>query len=151
VPERDADLAPQADDRVLIAVINRKRDLVTLERDHWYRVPVTAAPGCIDMEWIAFYLSGSLQNRGGGRGSGGVYLYARLMGFELARRRDLLPLEAAHPRQNQLYFKLQFRAVLRRDPPILNPTGRPISFIVTTWDRFAIARIMSDLTQRTGS
>jgi hypothetical protein len=32
-----------------------------------------------------------------------------------------------------------------KDPPILNPTRRPITFIYTTWDRFEQAKVIADL------
>jgi hypothetical protein len=124
------------DDRVLVAVIPRRRDLRYLLRDLWYRIPVTAAPGCIDMDIIAFFVDG------------GVRYYAPLAGYELFRRRDLLPLESTHPRQNMLYFKLQFREILIKDPPILNPERRRFSFIFTDWEHFRTARIISELYRR---
>ncbi len=124
---------PALNDRVLVAVIPRRRDVQYLLRDLWYRIPVTAAPGCIDMDYIAFFTSGA------------VRYYAQLSGFELYRRRDLLPLETKHPRQNMLYFKLQFREILIKDPPILNTKKRRFAFIFTDWSHFQTARIINDL------
>jgi hypothetical protein len=128
------------EDRVLVGVINRKRDLQTVLREHWYRIPRARAPRSIDAEYVAFYLSTGMKEK-----NGGIYYYARRTGHELLRRRDLLPQEQNHPRANDLYYKIALGEVLEKDPPILNPTARPISFLFTTWDRFVSARTIADL------
>ena len=128
------------DDRVLVGVINRRRDLVMLRDQCWYRVPISSAPLCIDADYLAFYLSRAFKND-----NGAIRYFARCTGFELVRRRDLLPAEADHPRAADLYFKLQFRTLESKVPPITNPTRRPISFIYTTWERFEAAQTVSEL------
>jgi len=40
---------------VLVAVVKRKRDLVILREEGWYRVPVSTAPRRWPPKWIAFY------------------------------------------------------------------------------------------------
>lgn len=131
---------PYDDDRVLVAVVSRRRDFDLLRQACWYRVPLFSAPLCIDADYLAFYLSGHIRPEGGL-----IAYYAQRTGFELARRRDLLPAEAQHPRADQWYFKLQFRALLSRTPPIRNPTRRPISFIYTDWAHFNQAQVIADL------
>ncbi len=128
------------EDRVLVGVIRRKRDLEKARSEHWYRVPQGRAPKGVHAEYVAFYLS-----RAFGEENGGIRYYARRTGVELARRRDLLPEEAKHPRANHWYHKLQLGELRRKDPPILNPTRRPVAFIYTTWDRFVQARVLADL------
>jgi len=128
------------EDRVLVGVINRRRDLEAAQREHWYRVPYQQAPNGVYAEYVAFYLSRAFNDQ-----NGGIHYYARRTGVELARRRDLLPAEASHPRADCWYHKLQFGEVRRKEPPILNPTRRGIAFIFTTWDRFCAARTLADL------
>ena len=128
------------DDRVLVSVINRKRDLNFLLNSLWYRIPRQHFEDGIYFEYLAFYLSGSAQKTGRG-----ICYYAPRKGVELLYRRDLLPQEADHPRANDVYYKVQLSKVLERHPPITNPTKRPISFIVTTWDRFLQASVIADL------
>ncbi|MBN1680644.1 MAG: hypothetical protein JW966_10155 [Anaerolineae bacterium] len=128
------------EDRVLVGVINRKRDLDRAQYGHWYRVPQGKAQKGIHAEYVAFYLSRAFDEL-----NGGIHYYARRTGLELARRADLLPEEAAHPRADTLYHKLQLAELRRKDPPILNPTRRPVSFIYTTWDRFEQAQVLADL------
>lgn len=129
------------DDRVLVGVINRKRDYVHLREDHWYRIPQKRMQRGIHAEYLAFFLSGKVF----GEQSGMIPYYARMRGLELAYRRDLLPKEAQHPRANEVYYKVQLGELLEKNPPITNPTRRTISFIFTTWDRFVRAGAISDL------
>jgi hypothetical protein len=129
-----------AEDRVLVGVINRKCDLEKALYEHWYRIPQSRAPKGIHAEYIAFFLSRAFKEL-----NGGIHYYARRTGIELARRRDLLPEEANHSRADDLYHKLQFGEVRRKDPPILNVPKRRFAFVYTTWDRFEQARVIADL------
>lgn len=128
------------EDRVLVGVINRKRDLEKARDEHWYRVPQGQAAKGIHAEYVAFYLSHAFKEL-----NGGVHYYAQRTGMELALRRELLPNEANHPRANDPYHKLQLGELRRKEPPILNPSHRPIAFIYTTWDRFSQAKVIADL------
>jgi hypothetical protein len=128
------------EDRVLVGVINRKRDFERVQREHWYRVPQGQAPKGIHAEYVAFFFSRAFKGL-----NGGIHFYARRTGMELVCRRDLLPDEPDHPRADALYHKLQLGELHRKDPPILNPSRRPVSFIYTTWDRFQAATILADL------
>ncbi len=133
------------EDRVLVAVVNRRRDLDYLQGARWYRVPQAQFPDGLDVEYLAFFLSRAFKER-----NGGIHYYARCQGIELARRRDLLPDEAAHPRADAVYYKVQISSLLAKVPPILNPARRPVSFIFTTWDRFTSARQIGDLFSQAG-
>ncbi|MFQ3536677.1 MAG: hypothetical protein SNJ58_12455 [Aggregatilineales bacterium] len=128
------------EDIVLIGVINRRRDLAIAQEQGWYRLPVTRAPRWIAVEYVAFYLS-----RAFGEQNGAVRYYARCKGHELWRRCDLLPDEADHPRADQLYYRLALAPLCLKQPPILNPTRRPLAFLYTTWERFLAATCLADL------
>ena len=128
------------EDRVLVGVINRKRDLEWAREAHWYRIPEGRAPHGIHAEYVAFFLSRAFKEQ-----NGGIHYYARRTGDELVLRRDLLPEEADHPRAEGRYHKLQLGDLHRKDPPILNVSKRPVAFIYTTWDRFEAARVIADL------
>jgi hypothetical protein len=128
------------EDRVLVGVINRRRDFELARREHWYRIPRDRAPRSIDAEYIAFYFSRSFKEQ-----NGGIHYYAQRKGHELVRRRDLLPDESDHRRAEGLYYKIQLGEIQEKRPPILNPTARPIAFVFTTWDRFVNARTIADL------
>ncbi len=130
------------EDQVLVGVINRRRDLLCARDQRWYRVPVARMPrGGLYAAYVAFFLSGGAF----GRRSGGVYYYARHTGLELAYRRDLLPEEADHPRAGEVYYKLQLGDLREKAPPVLNSARRPVTFILTTWERFTAARHIGEL------
>lgn len=129
------------EDRVLVGVINRKGDLQLVQKAGWYRIPQIRMKNGINAEYLAFFLSGSASK---GRESG-VYYYAEKRGLELAYRKDLLPKEADHPRANDVYYKVQLGPLIEKNPPVLNPTRRSISFVYTTWDRFVQAQTIADL------
>jgi len=128
------------EDRVLVGVINRKRDLDIARGEGWYRIPQAKMPRGVNAECIAFFLSRAFKER-----NGSICYYAERRGLELAYRHDLLPKEANHARADEVYYKVQLGELLEKDPPVLNPTRRSISFIYTTWDRFVTARQISDL------
>ena len=128
-----------ADDRVLVGVLNRKKDFEIARQQNWYRIPHRQLPRGLNAEYIAFFLSGKpFRDQ-----SGTIAYFARITGLELARRRDLLPGEAQ--RADGIYYKVQFRDLVQKDPPIENYPVRSISFIRTTWDRFICADSIGDL------
>lgn len=130
------------EDRVIVGVINRKRDLTTLLEERWYRIPRERwSRDGVYAEYLAFYLSGSAARDR----DNGIHYFAEVRGVELAHRRDLLPKEANHKRADEVYYKLALSPPQRKTPPILNPTRRPISFVFTTWDRFVNAQTVRDL------
>lgn len=128
-----------ADDRVLVGVLKRQKDFRIARRQNWYRIPENQLPRGLNAEYIALFLSGKPFHER----SGTVAYFARITGWELVRRRDLLPDEER--RANDIYYKVQFRQLIQRDPPIANLPARSISFIRTTWDRFVSAKTISDL------
>ena len=130
------------DDRVLVGVLNRKRDLKTLLEQRWYRIPEDKMPFGVYAEYIALFLSGSAAKS---YGDSGVYLYARRKGVELALRKDLLPNEPDHKNAEKRYYKVQLHPIEEKHPPLLNNEKRVISFIYTTWDRFIKSEKLSDL------
>ena len=129
------------EDRVIVGVINRKRDFVHARDDHWYRIPQKQMPNGINTNYLAFFLSGTVFKEQ----SGGVHYFAKVTGTELVRRRELLPKEAKHKRANEIYYRVSLEPLKVKIPPILNPTKRSIAFIYTTWDRFIHASTISDL------
>jgi hypothetical protein len=129
-----------AEDRVLVGVVGRKRDVTLLRERSLYRIPVNAMPDGVQTDVLGFFLPSHLMH-----GKGGIYYYAVLRGVELQRRRDILPEEPNHPRANERYWLCQCSTVRPTNPPILNPTHHAFAFIRTTWDRFADALTISDL------
>ncbi len=130
-----------AADRVLVGVM-RSRDDFRLARDAgWYRIPQQSAPpSTTDAAVLAFYFTAAF-----GKEKWAIHWYAEVRGYELVRRRDLLPHQPDHPRADAPYYKLQLGPLIRREPPIPSRRWRRITFIETTWDRFAAAEEINDL------
>jgi hypothetical protein len=130
-----------ADDGVLIVLMNNRRDREIARNERWYRIPARNAPGHITQaRYIAFYLTKSF---GDERWS--ICEYAPVQGHELVRRRDLFPDEASHPRADDAYYKLQLGAMIQLPRPITSRTGRRVLFIWTTGDKFSRAVELNDL------
>jgi hypothetical protein len=129
------------EDRVLVGVMPNPGDLEIAQTQHWYRVPVQRAPTGIHAEVVAFYFTKSFSPDL----RWAIHYYARRTGHELVRRVDLLPDEPDHPRAGEMYYKLQLGPLKRKEPPIISQRWRRITFIQTTWDRFAAAREINDL------
>jgi hypothetical protein len=129
-----------ADDRVLVAVMNRPKDLEVARDQGWYRVPEKHASRGVFFEYVAFYFTAAFGEQGWA-----VHYYARRLGHELVTRRELLPDEPDHPRAGAQYFKLQLGPLQKREPPIVSQRWRRVTFIYTTWDRFETAQEINDL------
>jgi hypothetical protein len=129
------------EDRVLVGVMTRPQDLAIAREQRWYRIPQARAPRGVDAEYIAFYLTKPF----GDALKWSIPFYARRAGHELVRRVDLLPDEPAHPRADEVYYKIQLGPLQEKTPPIVAERWRRITFIHTTWDRFEAAREVSDL------
>ena len=88
-----------ADDVVLVALMNQPRDLEIICAEHWYRIPAKHAPAHITQaRYVAFYLT---KNFGDAKWS--IREYAPIRGHELVRRRDLFPGDIDHPRADEAY------------------------------------------------
>jgi hypothetical protein len=129
------------EDRVLVAVMNNRRDFERVRNEGWYRIPVKhAPPSAVESEYIAFYFTKAF-----GEERWAIHWYAPVRGHELLRRRDLLPNEPDHPRANRAYYVLQLGPLERLEPPIISLRWRRITFVETTWDRFQMAQEINEL------
>ena len=128
------------EDRVLVAYVPRPSDFDLIRRDGWYRIPQRSAPKGLHAEYIAFYFGAAF-----GEEKYAIHYYARNAGHELARRRDLLPDEADHPRADEVYYKVQLGPLQRLAQPIVSLRWRRLTFVHTTWDRFQDATEINDL------
>ena len=130
-----------AEDRVLVGVIKRKKDLQTTLKDHWYRIPQTRMPDGLFAEYIGFFLSGKPFKEL----SGSIPYYAPITGLELVYRHELIPDEPEHPRANDVYYRIALGDIQDKRPPIMNTSKQVITFVFTTWDRFIQAKTINDL------
>lgn len=129
------------EDRVLVGVIKRKKDLRCARDALWYRIPQEVMPRGVNAEYLALFLSGRIFKEQ----SGGIHYFAPIIGLELLYRRDLLPDEADHPRADNVYYRVALDSLREKQPPVLNTDKRVITFVYTTWDRFVHATRIRDL------
>lgn len=133
-----------ADDIVLVALMNNPRDMEIVRAEHWYRIPAKHAPAHVSQaRYVAFYLTKPF---GDCRWS--IHEYAPVRGHELVRRRDLFPDQADHPRAEEAYYKLELGSLIALQRPITSRSGRRILFIWTTGDKFSRAVEINDLLGR---
>ena len=126
--------------RVLVAVLNRVRDLDLAREQGWYRIPFKRAPAQIGADYIAFYHTAAFaQDRWS------IRYYAPVCGYRLATRLELLPDESAHPRAAEKYYRLDPGPLQELPHPIPSKRLRRITFISTTLARLLAAREINDL------
>ncbi len=129
-------------DRVLVAIMNSRRDFEIARDEGWYRIPQKyAPPSTTEAAVLAFYFTKAF----GEEEKWSIHWYGPVRGHELARRRDLFPDELDHPRADEAYYKLQLGPLMQLELPIHSLRWRRITFIETSWDRFTAAEEINDL------
>ncbi|MDY6877492.1 MAG: hypothetical protein SWK90_15005 [Chloroflexota bacterium] len=128
-------------DRVLVAIMNNRRDFEIARDNGWYRIPQKHAPrSTTEAAALAFYFTQAF-----GDEKWSIRWYGAVRGHELVRRRDLFPKEPDHPRANDPYYKLQLGPLMQLELAIHSLRWRRITFIETSWDRFTAAEEINDL------
>jgi hypothetical protein len=127
-------------ERVLVAVVTRSCDWDAVRRERWYRIPLARAPRRLGAEYLAFY-----HTKGLGDLRWTIRYYAPILGYRLARRRELLPDEADHPRADALYYKIEIGPLHELPRPIPSRRLRRVTFIMTSLSRLLRAREVNDL------
>lgn len=124
-----------------MAVIPRQGDFDRARDEHWYRIPVKSAPsGLTGMSWVGFYFPAAF-----GAEQWSVRYWAPIEDISTARRAELLPAEAGHPRAEEQYYRLALGKLRRRPDPIFSRRRRRIVFIPSVWHKFVSALEINDL------
>lgn len=132
--------AQEDDPPVLVAVLNSQRDWQIAREEGWYRIPLGQVPRRVAADYLAFYQTGIFGEEGHA-----VNYYAPIRAFHVARRAELLPKEADHPRAQQWYYKIEIGPLQRLDRPVRSRRLRRVSFIPTTLRRLLVAQEINDL------
>lgn len=114
---------------VLVGVLKNKRDLNVLLTKNWYRIPVAHAP-TRQFNYLAFYQPASHGRRGKS-----IRYYARVLNYQIIKRKDLLPDESNHPRAHDYYLLVRVGKIKKLPRPIRNIIPRRVSFGFTTLSR----------------
>lgn len=126
---------------VLVAVVNRPRDLEIARLLGWYRIPLRFAPKVIAVEYLAFYQTAAFGEAQRWR----IEAIAPVRGHELTTRGELLRDEADHPRAAEEYYKVQLGPLEYLPRPIKAQHWRRITFLYTTGARIASATSINGL------
>jgi hypothetical protein len=128
-------------DRVLVAIMNSRRDFAIARDEGWYRIPKKHAPvSTTEATVLAFYFTKAFVDQ-----KWSIHYYAPVEGHELVRRHDLFPRQYDHPRSDEPYYKLQLGPLKELEAPIPSLRWRRVTFIESTWDRFIAAEEINDL------
>lgn len=126
---------------VLVAVVNRPRDLEIARLLGWYRIPLRFAPKVIAVEYMAFYQTAAFGEAQRWR----IEAVAPVRGHELTTRAELLRDEPDHPRAAEEYFKIQLGPLEYLARPIMVQGWRRVTFLYTTGGRISSAKSIHDL------
>ncbi len=129
--------------RVLVAVMNDRRDFEIARDKGWYRIPLKRAPRRVGADYLAFY-----QTKAFGNEKWAINYYAPTRRYRLVTRAELLPEEADHPRAAEQYYKIEIGPLQRLPRPIPSKRLRRITFIPTTLERLLQAEEINDLWDR---
>lgn len=113
---------------VLVGVLKNKKDREILFKEKWYRIPVIYAPRR-QFNYLAFYQPISF-----GKEGKQIQYFTRVLGFQIVKRKDLLPTEPNHPKFEDYYFRVRLGKIRKLAKPIKNIRPRRISFGFTTLD-----------------
>jgi hypothetical protein len=126
---------------ILVAVMPNPRDFEIARMLGWYRIPLRMAPKIIDVDYLAFYQTGSF----GEKHRWSIEYYAPVVGHELTTRATLLRDEVNHPRANEEYYKIQIGGLERLSPAIPAGKWKRITFLYTLGYMMNEAHLVNDL------
>jgi hypothetical protein len=129
--------------RVLVAVMNDRRDFEIARHQGWYRIPLKRAPSRVGADYLAFY-----QTKAFGDEKWAINYYASTRRYRLVTRAELLPEETDHPRAAEPYYKVEIGPLQCLPRPIPSRRLRRITFIPTTLERLLGAEEINDLWDR---
>ena len=129
--------------RVLVAVMNDRRDFEIARHEGWYRIPLKRAPRRVGADYLAFYQTKAFDDE-----KWAVNYYAPTRRYRPVTRAELLPEEADHPRAAERYYKVEIGPLQRLPHSIPSKRLRRITFIPTTLEHLLKAEEINDLWDR---
>lgn len=138
VPPTAAAWAPSG--RILVVLVNNRRDWERLQREGWYRIPLARAPAHLHADYLAFY-----QTKAFGAEGQRIAYVAPVRGYTIVPREELLPDEPHHPRAHDLYVRIALGPLYKLPHPIPSRRWHRVLFIATTWRSLLLATDVSEL------
>lgn len=137
-------LSPVEPGSLLVAILNEPRDFHFARDEQWYRIPVASVERFLRGRWpprrLAFY-----QTKIFAEERYSVRYYADVLDVRRATRQELFPNEPAGEKSDRHYYRLELAPLQLRPDPIFSRRARRITFIPSTWDKFAAALEINDL------
>lgn len=128
------------EERVLVVIMNNRRDWGIVRAAGWYRIPLRHAPGPLQTKFIAFYQTRVFRTE-----RWTVSYFAPVLSCQVVKRKDLFPDEPWHPRAEDEYYRLDLGPLARLPQPIISQRLRRVTFIPTTLSKLLNAREINDL------
>lgn len=126
---------------ILVSVMPAVLDLEIARLLGWYRIPLRRSPKIIEVDYLAFYQTGTFGVDHRWR----IEYIAEYRGHELVKRKELFKDDQDHPRANEEYFKLQLGPLQALSIPIPAQKWKRITFLYTTGELFNSAARIDDL------
>ena len=126
---------------ILVAILPSLRDFEIARLLGWYRIPLRMAPKIVDVDYLAFYQTGSFADKHRWM----IEHFAEVRGHELTTRVALLREEPDHPRAKEEYYKIQIGAIQKMDPSIPAGKWKRITFFYTLGSLINQASVINDL------
>lgn len=132
--------------KILIALLKDKIDLMYLFKEGWYRIPLKrdrVLPKMIKnntIEYIAFY-QGKIFGEDGFK----INYYAKIKQIKIVERNELFPNEPNNPKTFDKYYKIEIEDLIKLKKPIVSNKKRIIIFINSNLDKFLSAKEINDL------
>jgi hypothetical protein len=120
------------------------RDLEIARLLGWYRIPLRRAPKVINVDFVAFYQTGTF----GSEKRWQINHYAQVRGHELTTRGELFRSEPSHPRAGEEYYKLALGPLQTLPNPISAGSWKRLTFLYTTGELLQRAAALGDLVVR---
>jgi very-short-patch-repair endonuclease len=137
---REAQFLAMANQEVLVALLQNRKDFGILQTEGWYRIPVEHTPRRWPPDFIAFY-----QPRSFGPDAFRVRYFGKIARIDQVERRSLFPDEFDSAKSNKVYHKIQLERLEPLPTPIPCRIPRKIIFIPTLWHKFILAEELNDL------
>ena len=136
------DNLPPSTALLLVAVMPSPRDLEIAPRAWLVSHPIPVLPPkIVQVDYLAFYQPASF----GKRTLTALNISARCGEWNWPMRKEIIRDEPDHPRADEEYYKMQLGKLERLQTPIPADKWKRITFLYTTGELFARARIINDL------
>lgn len=130
-------------DRLFVGTVTRKSDLALVEREGWYRVPVSTIRE--DAPWPPRWFAAWETASANGGGVQQVRYVWQVSDVRTVSREELFPGEAPGPKAKKLYYRLELDDPQSLPQPIVTGRRRRSLFIHSDVRRLDAAQSINDL------